>query len=195
MRKLTVFATTLLAATPALAHTGHDTASSFTAGLAHPFGGMDHVLAMVSVGLLACLMKGRALVLVPAAFVTMMVAGGAMGMAGVALPYTEFGIALSIVVIGGMVAFGGRTPALAALAAAGLFATFHGQAHGQEMAAGMSGLGYATGFVLATAMLHGIGIGSGIALSRLGEAWGTTLVRVSGGAVAVAGMAVLAAAS
>jgi urease accessory protein len=193
MRNLTIFAATLLAATPALAHSGHDTASSFAAGLAHPFGGMDHVLAMVAVGLLAFLIKGRALILVPAAFVTMMVAGGAMGMAGVALPYMEFGIALSIVVIGGMVAFGGRTPALAALAAAGLFATFHGQAHGQEMASGMSGLGYAGGFVLATAILHGLGIAAGFALSRLGETFGATLVRIGGGAVAVAGVVVLAA--
>jgi urease accessory protein len=192
MRKFPVFLITLLAASPALAHTGHGTTASFAAGALHPVGGFDHVLAMVAVGLLAFLLKGRSLWLVPAAFVGMMVAGGALGMAGVPLPLVEVGIAVSVAALGAMVAFGRRTPAVAAVAAAGLFAVFHGQAHGAEMAAGMSGLGYALGFVLATASLHAAGIAAGYGLSRLGEAFGTTIVRIGGGMVAAAGVAVLA---
>jgi urease accessory protein len=192
MRKIPLFLIPLLAATPALAHPGHGSTASFAAGVLHPLTGVDHILAMVAVGMLAFLLKGRALWQVPAAFVGMMAVGGAMGLAGLPLPMVEAGIGLSIIVIGGMVAFGRQTPATVAVATAGVFAIFHGHAHGAEMASGLSGLEYAAGFVLATAALHGAGIAAGFGLARLGNAFGAATMRIGGAIVAVAGIGVLA---
>ena len=113
----------------------------------HPLGGLDHVLAMVAVGLYAALLGGRALWLVPGTFVAVMALGGALGMAGYALPYTEIGIALSVIVLGLAVALRISLPTLAAMALAGLFAIFHGHAHGAEMPQDLSGYEYAAGFL------------------------------------------------
>src|SRR3954452_14378916 len=113
----------------AAAHPAHET-SGFVQGLMHPPGGIDHVLAMVAVGVYAALLGGRALWLVPATFVGVMALGGALGVAGYPLPYTEIGIALSVAVLGLAVALRISLPTLAAMALAGGFALFHGQAHG-----------------------------------------------------------------
>ena len=117
----------------ALAHTGAGATSGFAHGFVHPIGGLDHVLAMVAVGLYAALLGGRALWLVPATFVGAMALGGALGMAGLALPYGEIGIALSVIALGLAVALRISLPVLIATALAGLFAIFHGHAHGAEM--------------------------------------------------------------
>jgi urease accessory protein len=153
-----------LAPTVAFAHPGHDGASLIS-GFMHPLGGLDHIIAMVAVGLLAARLGGRALWLVPASFVAAMAAGGLVGVAGVAVPYAETGIAISVVVLGAIAAFGVAMPVAAATGLVGFFAVFHGYAHGIEMPETVSGLAYGAGFVAATAVLHGIGVGLGMAIA------------------------------
>jgi urease accessory protein len=181
----------LLASSAAYAHTGVGTTSGFTHGFVHPIGGIDHVLAMVAVGLFAAHLGGRALWAVPLSFVTMMAAAGAAGMGGLALPFVEIGIGLSVVVLGAAVASRLHLPTVAAMALVGLFAIFHGHAHGAEMPETASGFEYALGFVLATAGLHDCGIGLGLVLDKMGEATGGRISRVAGSAMAVAGLAIL----
>ena len=176
----------------ALAHPGHGDAAGFAHGFMHPLGGLDHVLAMVAVGLFAAHLGGRALWLVPAAFVAVMAAGGALGIAGIAVPFVETGIALSVVVLGLAVALRVSVPLLAAMALVGLFAIFHGYAHGAEMPVDASGAGYAAGFLAATALLHGIGIAIGLTVGKLGDLAGRRAVQIAGGAMALAGIAILA---
>lgn len=189
------FAVAALAATTvstaALAHTGVGATAGFAAGFSHPIGGLDHVLAMVGVGLFAWMLKGRALWLVPAAFVAMMAVGGVLGVFQVPVPMVELGIALSIVVIGGLVALGKSIPVAAAMAIVGVFAIFHGHAHGTEMPAAMSGLSYGIGFVAATALLHTVGIATGLAIGKAGEARGFQVARVGGAAMAAIGVAIV----
>ena len=153
-----------LAPTVAFAHPGHDGASLIS-GFMHPLGGLDHIIAMVAVGLLAARLGGRALWLVPASFVAAMAMGGLVGVAGVALPYAETGIAISVVVLGAIAAFGATMPVAAATGLVAFFAIFHGYAHGIEMPETASGLAYGAGFVAATVILHGIGIGLGLAIA------------------------------
>ncbi len=180
-----------LAATAAQAHTGIGAADGFGYGFAHPLGGLDHVLAMVAVGLFAAQLGGRALWLVPLSFIAMMIAGGSLAVAGFGLPLVEIGIALSVVAFGLAVAAGFRLPALAAMALVGFFASFHGYAHGAEMPDSISGFDYATGFVLATALLHAAGIAIGIAAEKLGHAFGHPALRTAGSQIAFAGAALL----
>lgn len=185
-----------LAAAPALAHPGHPGDfhdAGFATGFAHPFGGLDHLLAMLAVGLWAIqqAMTGerRALWLLPAAFVLPMAAGFVLGFSGVALPGVETGIALSVLVLGLVVAFAVKPPLPAAMAVTALFALFHGHAHGTEMP-GMAdaALVYGTGMVLATALLHAIGL----VAARLAQQLALpVLTRVAGGAVALAGVVIL----
>lgn len=179
----------VLAPTLALAHPGQGGAGGFVQGLAHPFTGLDHILAMALVGLFAFRLGGRARFLVPASFVAVMAAGGALGMAGFALPAVEIGIALSVIVLGAAVAFDVKAPVAAAMAAVGLFAVFHGFAHGAEMPDNAAGFAYAGGFLLATAALHGAGLGLG---ALLGAARSPALARIAGGLAAVAGLGLLA---
>jgi len=188
-----IAAAAILVAIPgaALAHPGHD-AGGFAHGLVHPLGGLDHVLTMVAVGLYAALPGGRALWLVPATFVGVMAIGGALGAAGYPLPYVETGIALSVIVLGLAVALRVSLPTLGAMALAGLFAIFHGHTHGAEMPLGVSGVTYAAGFMLATALLHGAGIAIGLVAGRLAEHGGWRVAQAAGGAMALAGIALLA---
>ncbi len=193
MRRALLATALVLMPTLAFAHPGlpghtHDLASGF----AHPFTGLDHVLAMVAVGLLAAQLGRRALWLVPGSFVAMMAAAGLVGMSGAQLPLTETGIALSIVVLGGAVALRLAVPVAAAMALVGFFAIFHGYAHGLETPESASGLLYGIGFVAATAALHALGIGIGLALGRFEGGFGRNLVRIAGSASAVIGMAMLA---
>ena len=136
--------------TAALAHSGLGHVHGFVQGFAHPLGGIDHVLAMVTVGVFAWQLGGRALWLVPATFVLMMAAGGAIGIAGVELPSVEFGIAASVVVLGAIVALKRKAPLAVAIGVVGAFAVFHGHAHGTEMPPDALGAAYAAGFLLAT---------------------------------------------
>lgn len=174
----------------ALAHTGIGAAGGFAHGFWHPIGGLDHVLAMVAVGAFAVRLGGRAVWLVPTAFVAMMAAGGFAGVERIQLPFVETGIALSVVVLGLAVAFHWKLPVAAASALVGLFAIFHGHAHGSEMPVDASGLGYAAGFMLATASLHVAGIGLGLAVGRVG-ARSRLALQASGGVMALAGVALL----
>jgi urease accessory protein len=195
VKRIAATAAVLIAFTgAAAAHPGHADAGGFAHGFMHPLGGPDHVLAMVAVGLYAALLGGRALWLVPATFVAVMALGGAAGVAGYALPYTELGIALSVVALGLAVALRVSLPTLAAMALAGVFAVFHGHAHGAEMPQDLSGYAYAAGFLAATALLHGAGIALGLGMGRLSGLDGRRATQAAGGAVALAGLALLVAA-
>jgi urease accessory protein len=172
------------------AHTGF-AGTGFAAGLAHPFVGLDHLLVMVAVGLWAVQIADRsgrnaALWAVPGAFIVMMAAGAAAAIAGIEMPRGELGILGSLVVLGALVALAPRLPIWAGMALAGLFAVFHGHAHGLELPEAASAGLYAAGFVIATALLHGTGIALALILGRTNAA--PALMRASGAAVAVAGV-------
>ena len=143
----------------AFAHPGHGAAASFAAGVAHPLSGLDHIAVMVAVGLWAALKGGRALWVWPAAFVGMMLIGGALGMAHVAVPFVEPGILASVVALGLLVALAVDLPVATGAAIVAVFALLHGHAHGTEVAETLSGIEYMAGFALATATLHVVGIG------------------------------------
>ena len=131
MRKgLTIAAALTLVPTAALAHPGFGEMHGFAHGFAHPLGGLDHILAMVTVGIFAWQLGGRALWLVPAAFVAAMAAGGELALTGVPVPMVETGIAASVIVLGAIVALGIKAPLAIAMGLVGLFAIFHGHAHG-----------------------------------------------------------------
>lgn len=181
----------VLLPTAALAHTGVGATSGFAHGFSHPISGLDHILAMVMVGVLAWQLGGRALWLMPAAFVAVMAVGGALGVSGIEIPFVETGIALSVIVLGAMVALGVKAPLAVAMGLVGLFAIFHGHAHGTEMPQDASGLAYAAGFMIATALLHLAGIGAGFLIGRAGASYGPAVVRSAGGVAAVAGVGIL----
>lgn len=173
------------------AHVGVGDTQGFVHGFAHPVGGLDHVLAMVAVGLFAAYLGGRALWLVPSAFVLAMAVGGALGISGVSVPFVELGIAASVIVLGVAVALQWSMPTAAAMALVGFFAIFHGYAHGAEMPGDASGVSYALGFMLATAILHLAGIGIGLAIGRFGSRISRLAVQAGGSAMALAGAAIL----
>jgi urease accessory protein len=174
----------------ALAHPGHVGAPDVLHGFLHPFSGIDHILAMVAVGLFAVQLGGRALWLVPASFVTVMAAAGLAGMEGIELPHVETGIALSVLVLGAVIALRVNMPVAAAMGLVGFFAIFHGHAHGAEMPETASSLAYGAGFVAATAALHGLGIALGLMIGRTASA--QRVAQIGGAAAAVVGVALLA---
>jgi urease accessory protein len=179
----------LLLVVPALAHahTGVGHSHGFLDGLNHPVHGLDHLLAMIAVGLWAAQLGGRAIWAVPASFVGVMALGGLLGVAGWPLPMVETGILLSVFLLGLLIAFAVRLPLWAGAALVAFFALFHGYAHGAEMPAGASSAWYAGGFVLATAALHLAGIGLGIALKNVPFA---PALRVAGALVILGGAVV-----
>jgi urease accessory protein len=193
MRRALLATALVLVPSLAFAHPGPPGHThGFIDGMLHPLTGLDHILAMVAVGLFAAQLGGRALWAVPASFVTVMAAAGFAGMNGVALPLTETGIALSVIALGGVIALRVSMPLAAAMAMVGFFAVFHGYAHGIETPDNASGLLYGAGFVAATALLHGMGIGLGLTIGRLQGVYGRNLVRVAGSVAAVIGVAMLA---
>jgi urease accessory protein len=182
----------VLAPTAAFAHpgvVGHT--HGFVHGFLHPIGGLDHVLAMVTVGILAWQLGGRALWLVPATFVLLMAGGGALGVAAMPLPFVELGIALSVIGLGAVVALGMQAPLAAAMGLVGFFAIFHGHAHGVEMPADVTGAAYAAGFMAATALLHAFGIGIGALIGVAGSTYGKAVYRIAGTFVVLAGVGLL----
>jgi urease accessory protein len=181
----------LMLPTVAFAHTGVGETSGFMHGFSHPISGLDHILAMVMVGVFAYQLGGRALWLVPATFVLVMAVGGALGVAGINVPFVEVGIALSVIVLGAVVALNVKAPTAVAMGIVALFAIFHGHAHGAEMPEDAGGLAYAVGFMIATAILHIVGIGVGFLIGKAGEQYGSMVVRASGGVAAVAGVGIL----
>lgn len=201
MRSLAVLAAALgaaaLAPATAFAHTGAGHLGGFAAGVAHPLFGLDHLLAMVGVGLWAARLgrAGRASALwaVPLAFLAAMVLGGVAAVAGLALPAAELGIAGSVVLLGLLVAassrFSSLVPTGAATALVAAFALFHGHAHGLEMPAAAHPLAYGGGFLAATAALHGLGVALGLAAVRVE----LRVLRLAGAAMALAGVWMVAA--
>jgi urease accessory protein len=179
---------TLLIALPALAHTGEGGAGGFLAGLAHPVFGLDHVVAMVAVGLWGAFLGAPALWMLPIVFPLVMALGGVLGIIGVPLPAVETGIASSAIVLGLMVALAARPPLWAAALLAGAFAIFHGYAHGKELPDGANAVAFSAGFVIATGLLHLTGIAFGL-VAR----WpvGRIVVRAAGGVIALIGVAYL----
>ena len=168
----------------ALAHVGQGRAEGFLAGLSHPVSGLDHVLAMVSVGLWGAQLGAPAIWLLPVTFPMVMAFGGMLGLAGVALPGVEAVIALSGILLGLAVLAEWKPPLPVAAVIVGFFAVFHGHAHGAELPPGASGLTYSIGFVAATGTLHGVGIGIGV-IHRW--RWGRVALRVAGAGVAAGG--------
>ncbi|HEY3863159.1 MAG TPA: HupE/UreJ family protein [Verrucomicrobiae bacterium] len=150
----------------ASAHIIFGSPHGFQDGVLHPLTGMDHLLAMVAVGLWAAQHRGRALWLIPLTFVSVMLLGGILGVAGVYLPGAEWAIALSVLALGALVATTTRfTPSLS-MVIVGVFALFHGYAHGHEMPAAASAIPFSLGFILATALLHGLGMAAGLGLQK-----------------------------
>ena len=178
--------------TAAFAHPGHAETAGLLSGFLHPVGGIDHILAMVAVGVFAFVLGGRALFLVPLAFVAMMAAGFLLGVSGVNLPFVELGIALSSIVIGAAAAWGKPMPVAAAMSLVGAFAVFHGHAHGSEMPANAAGVEYALGFLIATALLHLAGIGAAMGVARVVGKYGKPAAQLAGGLFALGGLGVLA---
>jgi urease accessory protein len=177
-----------LAPTAAVAHVGVGSTSGFVHGFMHPLSGLDHQLAMILVGLFAYQLGGRALWVVPLTFVSVMALCGFLSVMGLPIPFVEVGIALSVVVLG---AIGVRAPLAVAMGAVGFFAIFHGHAHGSEMPLDASGLEYGVGFMLATAVLHAVGIGIGFQIGVFSKTFGNKVYRVAGGLASMAGVALL----
>jgi urease accessory protein len=177
-----------LAAGGAEAHTFGASGGGFAMGFGHPIGGLDHVLAMIAVGLWAAQLGRPALWALPVAFPLVMALGGLLGWAGVALPAVEPGIALSVLVLGLAVAFAVRPAMWVGLLLVAVFALVHGHAHGTELPETASPLAYGLGFVAATASLHGLGIGAGLLLRAPA---GRLAVRFGGAAIAAGGLALI----
>ncbi|MBX7071753.1 MAG: HupE/UreJ family protein [Pirellulales bacterium] len=170
-----------------LAHPGHP-GHSFSDGALHPLNGLDHLLAMVAVGLLAVRLGGRAIWALPVTFMGAMLAGGLLASVGMPLPGVEYGIGGSVLVFGLLVASRRVMPLFASCVLVGLFAMFHGHAHAAEMAAeGTFGM-YAAGFLLSTATLHAAGIVGALALAK---GWRSDAVRVCGAAISAASLMIL----
>jgi urease accessory protein len=176
----------LAVASPAHAHFIDVAGAGGAQGFSHPFSGLDHILAMVAVGVWAAQTGRPSLWVLPVAFPLAMAVGGLLGVGGVPVPGIEAGIAASVLGLGVLIAFQAKPPLALSIALVALFALFHGHAHGTELPQATSPLLYGAGFVLATAILHLIGIGIGLVL-RLPK--GMTAIRVGGGAIAAAGIA------
>ena len=177
--------TLLLCAQAAQAHVHKGEAVSFLSGLKHPISGLDHVVAMIAVGLWGAQLGAPAIWVLPVAFPMVMAMGGMLGLLGVPLPGMEMGIAASAILLGAAVMMELRPPLALAAGLVGFFAIFHGYAHGSELPAGESGLLYSLGFVMATGCLHAAGISIGL-VHRWN--WGQRALRVVGAAIAIAGI-------
>jgi len=169
----------------ARAHAGGDVAGGFLTGFLHPLGGLDHVVAMVGVGLWGAQLGNPAIWILPVTFPLVMAVGGMLGIRGVPIPAPEVGIALSGIVLGGMIAFAVRAPLGIAAVLVGAFAIFHGHAHGTELPASATPLAYSAGFVVSTGLLHAAGIAIGALIY-----WrtGTRVVRACGAVIAACGL-------
>jgi urease accessory protein len=168
----------------AAAHMGTGLTGGFSSGFKHPFSGVDHLLAMISVGLWGAFLGRPLIFLLPVIFPMVMVGGAIMGMLGVPLPPVEFGIALSVFVLGGCIAFSVKAPVWVASCIVAAFAVFHGYAHGKELPSAADPIGYSVGFVFATGLLHVAGIGLGMLNER---PRGIYVTRSAGGLIAATG--------
>ena len=192
--RLAATAAVLLAPVAAFAHPADRTLGGFAVGFTHPFGGLDHLLAMAAIGLWAARLGGRARWGVPLAFLAVMALAGLAGMGGFVSMKVwgiETGAAASVVALGLLLALGVRLPAPMAAALAGLFAVAHGLAHGMEMPLAAAPETYALGFVAASAALHALGFAASRAADQIGKKAAEALARAGGGAVAAIGVALL----
>jgi urease accessory protein len=185
VRWIAVLLPVLLWAQIAFAHPQAGEAKGFLTGFKHPISGLDHVLAMVAVGLWGAQLGSPAIWFLPVAFPMVMAFGGMIALMGIPLPGVEYGIAASAILLGAAVMFEIRPPLALAAILVGFFAIFHGHAHGTELPPGESGLLYSLGFVIATGSLHALGIGIG-SVHRWN--WGQRFVRVAGAGVAIGGI-------
>ncbi|HSV15403.1 MAG TPA: HupE/UreJ family protein [Tepidisphaeraceae bacterium] len=186
---VSTFAVLALAAPVASAHPGHSSDLPWISGVLHPFTGIDHLLAMIAVGLLGAQMGRRWIWSMPATFVAFMIAGGVLAMTGLAMPLVEPGIMASVLVLGLMVARAGRLPAGAPVALVGLFAMLHGYAHVSERPLNASLLTYSIGFISSTLALITTGLAIGLAAKRLQLA---QVLRLGGAAIAASGVLLMA---
>jgi urease accessory protein len=169
----------------AQAHVGIGPTGGWTPGFTHPISGLDHICAMLAVGLLAGQRGGRALWIVPLTFLTLMAGGALLGTAGFRIPFVEGGVVLSVLVLGLLVAVAARLPLGADVVIVTLFALCHGHVHGTEMPATVSGFVYGAGFLAGTALLQALGIGLALLPTRVGEA---RVARFAGAAIALCGL-------
>jgi urease accessory protein len=175
----------LLASAPAACHAGTGLAGGFPMGFAHPFTGFDHLLAMVSVGMWGAVLGRPLIYSLPVVFPAVMVFGAILGMLAIPLPSVELGIALSVLVLGACIGLSIRAPVWVAALIVGTFAVFHGYAHGTELPSAADPVGYSVGFVLATGLLHVLGILVGLLNERPA---GAALMRGLGGLIGAAGV-------
>ena len=159
---LAIICTVAAFACPAEAHVGTGLAGGFVSGVLHPLTGWDHLLAMVSVGLWGAILGRPLIVALPVIFPSMMVVGAFLGMLNAPIPPVEIGIALSVLILGGVIAAGYKAPVWLACLIVAVFALFHGYAHGKELPSAADPVGYSTGFVLSTGLLHVCGIAIGL---------------------------------
>lgn len=192
LRRLSLAATIFIAAAaPAFAHLNPEEHGSFMAGFSHPLFGLDHILAMVAVGLWAAQIasderKRKALWIVPAAFVGTMAIGFFLALSGIGLPFVEPAILASVIALGLLVAMAVHLPIAASAAVVGVFALFHGHAHGGELGAA-GAFQFGIGFVIATALLHVAGIALGLGISRFSP----QVTRILGAATALLGLSLV----
>lgn len=172
----------LLVGGAASAHTGINIGGGLAAGLTHPYVGLDHLLAMVAVGVWAVQLGRRYLLIVPAAFVATMAVGAVIGAYGVALPQVESVVALSVLALGLLVALSTQAAWYWAVLLVAAFGLFHGHAHGSEMPAFSEPWRYFTGFTIATASLHALGVTAGIVLKGR-----SVILRIGGAAISLLG--------
>jgi urease accessory protein len=184
-------AMTLLMPSLASAHTGVGDTGGYWHGLMHPISGLDHILAMVAVGLWAAQMGGKAVWAIPAAFMVAMAGSSVLGHFGIPLPGVEQGIIASDFILGLLLLFAARLPLGVSAGIVGILAIFHGYAHGAEMPETASGLAYGGGFLISTALLHLAGVGMGLAIDRYQPKFQELLFRIGGGAVVLGAVYVL----
>ncbi|GAB4355872.1 MAG: HupE/UreJ family protein [Gammaproteobacteria bacterium] len=189
MQRTILFVLLMLVIAPAAQ--AHEVAKGggFMLGLLHPVLGFDHLLAMVSVGILSTQFGGRAIWQVPATFVVIMVVGGVLGIQGVGVPSVETGIAVSVMVLGAALAIGRKIHLGVCLLFVGLFALFHGHAHGVEMPHVADPKLYAAGFVTGTAAIHILGVAIGLVAERIPQ--GVAGLRYVGAGIAGIGVHLL----
>ncbi len=185
--RLLVLTLTTLSSSPVLAHTGTGEIMSFSSGFSHPFHGLDHVLAMTTVGIWAGFLRRRAILGLPLAFLSAMLVGVTLALVSVEIPAVEIGIAVSVLVLGAAIALGLKLPPAMAAITCGIFGLVHGYAHGTEMAESASAIHFTAGFMLATALLHAGGLAAAASFVRNKPFLNSLL----GGGIAVAGAALL----
>lgn len=185
---LLLFSALLVLPSLLFAHTGAGHTSGFWVGFGHPVSGLDHMLAMLAVGIWATQMSDKAVWAVPLTFVGVMLVGAVLGISGVKIPFVEQGILMSVFVFGILIIVVARFPLIASAFIVGLFAMFHGHAHGEEIPAAVTGISYGVGFTLSTILLHSAGIGIGTLFKKAKR---VKLVRCAGVTIVLLGVYLL----